>query len=111
MTEDALSLRSPRLVFAALQPVVGRPLRGPLLGPGYAVAELRTPWPWCIYDFFGCCPLVVTGFSFASVVGRGYPGEAGMAVAVAGRLVRDGFEGLAACHPAMTRPLIERDAT
>jgi hypothetical protein len=25
-----------------------------------------------------------------------------------GRLARDGFEGLAARHPTMTRPLIER---
>ena len=40
------------LVSAALQPVFGRPLRGRLLGPGRAVAELRTPWPWCVYDVF-----------------------------------------------------------
>ncbi len=26
--------------------------RGRLLGPGRAVAELRTPWPWCVYDVF-----------------------------------------------------------
>lgn len=38
------------LVFAALQPVYGRPLRGLLLGPGRAVAELRTPWPCLVYD-------------------------------------------------------------
>jgi hypothetical protein len=40
------------LVSAALQPVIGRPLRGRMLGPRRAVAELRTPWPCCVYDVF-----------------------------------------------------------
>jgi hypothetical protein len=51
--------RSPvsrHLVSAALQPVTGRPLRGRLLGPGCAVAELRRPRPCLSTTFFGCCP-------------------------------------------------------
>ncbi|GAB2709932.1 hypothetical protein ACX801_12545 [Arthrobacter bambusae] len=30
--------------------VFGRPLRGRLWGPGRAVAGLRTPWPFFVYD-------------------------------------------------------------
>lgn len=104
--------RSPRFTTyfsLALQPVDGRPLRGRLLGPGRTVAELRTPEPGVSTTFSGCCPYVVTGLSASAIVGSRLPRGGGYGlVAVAGRLVRDGFEGLAARHPAMTRPLIER---
>ena len=40
-------------MLAGLAPLLGvhsASLHGRLLGPGRAVAELRTPWPFCVYD-------------------------------------------------------------
>jgi hypothetical protein len=71
-------------------------------------ASLRSDSASILLFFFAAVLMVLSGGSVA-VVGSWLPGGGGYGfVAVAGRLVRDGFEGLAARHPAMTRPLIER---
>jgi hypothetical protein len=57
VTEDALIFRSPSLVFAALQPVYGRPLARPAVGS--RVRRRRAPDTLallCLRRFFGCCP-------------------------------------------------------
>jgi hypothetical protein len=47
--DRAGSQGSPWLPLGCNQ-LLGVRWRGRLLGPGRAVAELRTPWPWCVYD-------------------------------------------------------------
>lgn len=53
-------------------------------------------------------PYVVTGISSSAVVGSWLPRGGGYGFGCCAGRSRDGFEGLAARHPAMTRPLIER---
>lgn len=100
---------SKALISAALQPVIGRPLARPAVGSRAPVAGLLMPWPCLrLRRFCVAVLMVLTGGSVA-VVGSWLPGGGGYGfVAVAGRLARDGFVGLAACRPAMARPLIER---
>ena len=52
MTEDTLTLRPPDWFALRFNQLMGVRWRGRLLGPGRAVAELRTPWPCLVYDVF-----------------------------------------------------------
>ncbi|RAM37263.1 hypothetical protein DBZ45_10585 [Arthrobacter globiformis] len=91
---------------------LGRPLRfapWPAVGCCRSGAELLPVITWLSTTFLGCCPYVVTGLSSAVIVGSWLPRGGGYGLAAVVRtLARDGSVGLAARHPAMTRPLIER---